>query len=799
MQNRKSMRMDGKEDIKPGSRRAGRKLAALILAAVMALGLAGCGGGETNGDSQKTADETAAGAGTGTQGDKDAANGQTAMGRYVEEEIDLSGQLSTPAFMGMREDGSLVIMDTETGIFVSEDDGATWTQDDPAWYTAMKAEETIYLNGMAMLPDGTAAVAYVPDTESEDWRQEVALYAPDGTEVELTLAFTEEDGYARDLEVNSDGRFFVRTSRNVYELHPDGSGKKVLTPEESSHVWAHNNLLYIDCEMDGMEMPAVYDMDAEEYIEDTVLVDFVQKTYGSRYYNGHYYATMSLLPADGDTVYLFGPKGIHRHSVGGNMVEQIVDGALSHLSNPDYTLIATLQLADDEFLALCAGNKLLHFTYDPDVPTVPENILTVYSLEENDDIRQAISYYQTQNPEWFVSYEIGMEDSAVTRDDALKKLNTEVMAGTGPDLIVMDGLPMDSYIEKGLLLDLTDYFAQYSQKDPLFDNVIEALKVDGKAYMAPAVMELPVLGAQEKYVTDMTDLSGVADALERMRADYPGENLTGMVSSGEVLKRFVYTSAPLWINEDGALDTEVIGAYLEQCKRIYDAQMDGLDKDILEKYMERNERLSSYTGIDMSTYESSAGNDVLAVISGEQHMASGDIDNMWYYAEMLGLERAPGCEDVRVVPMQGQCKDVFKPRTLLAISAASAQPDAAKSFMDLFLSADAQANYNGFPLNQTAFDRQLTPPADLGENNEYGTLASSNGDEEPITLHTYWPTEEETAAFKERLASLKTAYITDSVLEGTVFQAGSGYLNGERKLEDALAEIEKRAAIYMAE
>ena len=81
----------------------------------------------------------------------------------------------------------------------------------------------------------------------------------------------------------------------------------------------------------------------------------------------------------------------------------------------------------------------------------------------------------------------------------------------------------------------------------------------------------------------------------------------------------------------------------------------------------------------------------------------------------------------------------------------------------------------------------------------YGTLASSNGDEEPITLRTYWPTEEETAAFKERLASLKTAYITDSVLESTVFQVGSGYLNGERKLEDALAEIEKRAAIYMAE
>lgn len=45
---------------------------------------------------------------------------------------------------------------------------------------------------------------------------------------------------------------------------------------------------------------------------------------------------------------------------------------------------------------------------------------------------------------------------AVTTSDAIRTLNTEVMAGEGPDILFMDGLPVNSYIEKGLLADVSD-------------------------------------------------------------------------------------------------------------------------------------------------------------------------------------------------------------------------------------------------------------------------------------------------------------------------------------------------------
>ena len=44
-----------------------------------------------------------------------------------------------------------------------------------------------------------------------------------------------------------------------------------------------------------------------------------------------------------------------------------------------------------------------------------------------------------------VELRVGMEDeAALTRTDAIKQLNTELMSGSGPDLIIMDGLSVEN-------------------------------------------------------------------------------------------------------------------------------------------------------------------------------------------------------------------------------------------------------------------------------------------------------------------------------------------------------------------
>ena len=67
---------------------------------------------------------------------------------------------------------------------------------------------------------------------------------------------------------------------------------------------------------------------------------------------------------------------------------------------------------------------------------VPQENLKVYSLEKNVDLSTAVSFYQIQNPDVFVEYEVGMDEGeAVTREDAVRKLNSKILAGEGPDVL----------------------------------------------------------------------------------------------------------------------------------------------------------------------------------------------------------------------------------------------------------------------------------------------------------------------------------------------------------------------------
>lgn len=426
-------------------------------------------------------------------------------------------------------------------------------------------------------------------------------------------------------------------------------------------------------------------------------------------------------------------------------------------------------------------------------------MLTLYSLKENDAVRQAISYYQTQHPDAFVSYEVGMgEGDSVTREDALKKLNTEIMAGEGPDLIVLDDMPLESYVEKGMLLDLTDHLKEYSAKDSLFDNVIDALKIDGKAYVAPATISVPRIASAADGMENVTDLSGVAEIVEKLREQNPSKDILGVSGSRGILKRFAPTSEPAWVAADGTIDKACIGEYLEQCKRIYTAQLDGLDEEALDYYNRRNIGLQERGGIRMDEMEWNIFLDTMSYVGGEQQVMTGWDDSAYSCLELLSLDRTKGYENTKVISMQGQCSGVFMPETLLGVSAASGQTDRALEFMDCFLSEKVQSAYDGFPLNQAAYDAHFVPEH-VQEDGEYMSMATSDGDGKMIEYVVYWPEDAEIAGVKAELAAVHTAYIPDQMLEEAVFTQGVAYLEDEKTLEDALREIEKAVMVYMAE
>lgn len=801
-------------------RKVKRKIVPVVLSIMMLLlSLSGCGKDTAQSSEQDqtsiSRDEALA---EDTESDNIAVNTDdtqpdpnepVAMGRYVEEVTDLSDSISDVFTRLFRlADGKLVIADPSTGFLISEDNGATWEEEKKEWFTRL-TENGTYISEISIGADNTTAVL-CSDKEGEDYHRYLLVIKADGSE--STVSMQETGNYPFYAAVSDTGRVFFSAigSDDLYEVKEDGGYEVFLTPQAGSPqlIQFQGNLLIMDGS--NYNAPLIYDMEAEEYIEDEVLETFVKENYnGGNSFNTDDGYQMYFFAEEDNILYLAGNKGLHRHVLGGSVMEQLIDGRLCSFNNPSYYMQGMVMLPNNEFLTLFGGARLVRFVYDPDIPTVPNERLHVYSLKENSTIQQAISLYQTAHPEAFVEYEIGItEGSSVTRDDALKTLNTKIMAGEGPDVLVLDDMPFDSYMEKGLLLDMNPILSSLSGDAELFENIVEAMKTGDSIYAMPCEIQIPVIGGEEQYISQMNDLKGIADTMEKMRQDKPGEDLLYIGTEKGIMRFFSMSCVPAWMTEDGELDKEAVTEFLEQTKRIYDAQLDGLPEKALSGYITMNESWMQYFGElkDDSGYlrtAASADN----YTGGYCCLVREALNGRDSYAEIISVNKVSGYEETVWRVMDGQSSNVFCARTLLGINAASKYGAQAEEFVKLCLGKENQASmyqgnpYNGFAVNKAAFEESFVPEPGryMEESGAYLWMGGSDADGNTIDFVTYWPDEAQKIELRNCIEAADTPYIEDTVLEYAVYDEGIGYFQGRKSLDEAIEAIERKVSIYLAE
>lgn len=732
----------------------------------------------------------------------------TAMGRYVENITDLSDRTNGWDGGGiyLLSDGRLVITDAYNPFIASEDNGVTWKDDSRPWHSKMLKEDS-YIMDIAVGPDNTVAAVYC-DNEEDDTAEEdditlntkVLIVSPEGEERIADPEIMEEELFINQVYVSDTGRIFATPvgSDNIYEIKEDGSSEVFLTPEEGSPdlIQMQRNLMVIDGY--GYDAPLIYDMEKREYLTDEVLEEFVNANYKNRDNMGGIYYDMYFFFGEENILYFAGAKGLYRHVIGGSAMEQVIDGSLCILNNPAYQIIGMTALGNNEFVTLLSGGSVVRFTYDPDIPTVPNERLKVYSLKENDTVRQAITWYQTANPAVFVEYEVGMTEGSVTREDALKTLNTKIMAGDGPDVLVLDNMPLDSYINKGVLMDLSGVL----QGQDLFTNITEAFKEEDKIYTVPCEVQIPVILTGEKYAAKATDLKGIADMMEELRKDYTNQDLMRVSTEKGIMRLFAMTCVPAWISEEGDMDKEAIEEFLVQTKRIYDAQMNGTPQERIEEYHRLNQTFVEERGVsrDDSQYLRSRI-DVMYYVGGYSHMSCGALVDAYDYAHLISVGKTEGFKDSTWVPMKGQSDNVFYAQTLLGINAASKNVPQAEEFIRVCLGEDNQSSlFNGFAVNKTAFDKKFIISDDaIDESGVYVYASSSDANGFHVSMEIYWPDETQIAELRSCMEQADTPYVENDMLEEAVYAEGIAYLQGTQSLEDTLDRIEQKISIYMAE
>lgn len=833
---------------------AGRLLSAGMVLVMTIASVCGCG----NGGNEQKGDGKADGSGNtvadGSRQADDSSGDGVAMGRYLEEVTELSENLTGYRNHIFRlSDGRLMISDPGNPFLVSDDNGATWVEEENDWLASIRQDDG-YIQSCDVGADGTIGIIYTSagqemtdddpeeaagtqetedsgntdadeqtgdgnkadstepsdgteedsfqEVSGEGWWQEhmtVLVVKPDGTQITVELPATEEEE-AVNIWIADNGRIFVGTYGTVlYEAGEDGSCTEFLTLENSPQkiVFQGNRMIIDGYAFDGL---LLYDMDAEEYVTDDVLDTFVRENYGSRTFNGGAWCDMYFFAGEEGVIYLAGDRGVHRHVIGGGAMELIIDGNLSTLANPGFHLLGMTTLDNNEFMAIYSDSRLVRYVYDPTVPTVPNETVKAYSLTESNTLRQAISIYQTEHPEVYVEYEIGMEDnSSVTREDALKKLNTEIMAGSGPDVLILDGLPMDSYIEKGLLADISPLVDGLAEEGRLFGNIVEAFRKDGKMYTVPCEIQLPTLLGREKYVSGIQNLKDIADAVEALRADNPEKDLLRVCTEKGIMRTFSMACAPAWKTESGEIDLAAVEEFLVQTRRIYEAQMDGLPEEVIEDYKRLSEDYLEYYGTNYEDYKYFAyGMDDMNYTMGYRQLLAGTLGYAYAYAELTSVPKTKRFADCVNIPMNGQSSNVFCANTLLGISAVTEHQEHAEGLLKVLLGT-TDISANGFPVNQEAFEDSLYPDDYESPDTAYGDMAYLDENGQGFTWTIYWFDESQADELRNRMKTVDTPYMEDSVLEEAVYQAGIAYMRGEMSVEEAVAEVEKNMAVYMAE
>lgn len=762
--------------------RAAGMVMALVL---MVTGIAGCGDTKKDAQSTKNAGEDSRGAGgeSGSKGHNEDAfsDGYGGKGRFLETELEFPKEADRILAAAKLSDESISAVGYNSNsmqyyLMNTKDLGDTWDS------RAIQGMDVFYVSSAAIAPDGGAVLM-------DPYGEELVQVSPDGTAHagSLNLPGTEGDnknqvqqaGYTEDKTL-----VILDINGVLYRADVSQGTLEEITKSMSETVYyfgiAGNDVV-------SVMGSGVYRIDAGtgEIKQDETLkqvTDSSQEPISGE----NVYPYLFTAGVEQDSIVYVNHEGLFFHQMGGSVSEQLINGALVSLGDSSLSFIQALTVDEATYLVLgtdsLGTSRMYRYTYDPEASAVPEKQLKVYALEDSVALQQAISYFQKQNPDVFVKKTIGLSGGdGITAEDALRTLSTDIMAGNGPDVLILDGIPVDSYMEKGILADIKDLVEEVEGQDGLFENIKEAYIRDGKLYEMPSRFGFSAVEGEEEAVEAGGSLDAFLEYAKGKKSANPDINVLVPMSASGLLYELYYADSAGWRKEDGSLDEEKLKAYLKAAKEYFE-----LDTYAEEEY---NNQIENYTfrfgGMGSAASTVANFRNYLMGCTG-----IGTIASFSSVQEICAVEAQIGGS----YQIFGEAeKGSFVPYVSVGIAAQSADNQEARAFVKGLLGKECQsASTEGFPVNRAAYQEHQK------NQREYSTAASlSDGTVVGVEVNAL--TEEQANTLVKQLESLKKPVLTDRVIQELVIQEGIKCLKGDETVEEAAAGIMQKVKLYLSE
>lgn len=715
-----------------------------------------------------------------------------AAGRYVEKNITIP-QSRYAKDMVMLSDGRLrLALEEESGSILF----CTQGQQENTWVTDSLPGEILAsgnVESVALSPDGTIFCDTVADLGDETYQPHLWVVEPTGEYRELPLNYSDllpELGFFIPYaDFTEDGRLVAQiynTDVREIDLATGDFGENVSELE--------TNLFRTGCGGESVYMMGMTSVSYHHNGETQHLPDVLKaQIEAALEANQGNTPSMTFWENTDDYLFFTTRDGLFSYIPGGSVTEELISGARTSLGDPTCLPVALTGTDDGSFYLLCDLNReptLCHFTYDEAVPTVADTKLKIYSLYADEDLNQMISQFQKANLDISVELEIGLTgEDGITEADAVRTLNTEILAGNGPDLICLDGFDLNTYLEKDLLADVSHVLAQ---SDPLLRQITDCYTEDGKVCAVPTTFTIPAMYGAEHIVSQIHDLNSLVEAAKQAREENPDMDRIVNGMHPVMMADYFYDScSAAWMNPDGTLNGENLTEFYAAMKELYALdegfrleQQDWVAQ--IEAELDDYFTPGDYTGLGGAAY----------IFKDISYLSSGTLDGMRQWSYTLAGEAEFLGEGYTTIPFSGQVANVFLPRRIMGILTTAQHPQAAETFLSFMLSDEVQSETlsTGFPVNKVTFDREIKK-----EGSSDSTFGTSDADGNYINYSAQWPNAEQRQQLKSWVDNLTTPANTNRIIRQMVMDQMCDCCNGVITPEQAAENAMRSLNLYLSE
>lgn len=763
-------------------RKLWKRMVGLALSGMMlCTALSGCAkdGGNAAGSVSDTSMPEAHAGGSSANGSTSGAG--AGKGRFLETELTLPDGITRIYDMKKLDNGQVELFaeyESESYyLYTSADMGESWEQ------TKIQAGDDGYLSVAAIRGDGSAA-AILERREGDEWHNILMTVQTGGETENMALNMSEP---LMSIDFDGNGSLFTQDlDGSIYKVDTETGNTELFCDLEgtySRYFGIAGNLILAVTDS-GIQL---FDSVNQKSLEaDSLLNDIIKANPALAEDSGESGNPLVFTGGleEGTIVYAC-HDGVYYHTIGGSVSEQLINGMLNSIGDTSVVMGNVVMIDEEHILIQTYSGKpgLFLYTYDSQVSAMPEKELKIYALEDSGFLRQTVAAYQRENGNVYVNLQIGLSgDDGMTAEDALRALNADMLAGNGPDVLILDGMPVDSYIEKGILADIAPLVEEINKKDGLFENIYQAYRQDGAIYEFPARFYLNIADGDAEAVAAGASLEKLAAYGEKLKSEGKS-NIFSYSSKKNLLERLYDMDSANWRDESGRLKEDKISEWLDLAKRIYDVDARNDINYLMYGMGESNELMGTAN--------------VFGILDGENKIGLGSLTDMSEMSMICSVNQTfSGDYDLA----GRDTVKVFLPYQLAGIVNGTERMEEAENFIRTMLGTECISMFGGgFPVNRAAYDQMCEQAKEqYGEEGTGGVVVSTD-EGVRIDLELNSVTESDIVKLTSILESLEKPAYSDRVIKDIVLDSAGRFLSDDQTKEDAVNTILQKCNLYLSE